>query len=62
MVPVKLPRVAKKKLKIVVMALQCDRCRYKWVSRSAKDPKECPACKSRYWNKARVRKRPKRVK
>jgi predicted Zn-ribbon and HTH transcriptional regulator len=34
-------------------ARKCKRCGYAWVSRTA-TPRECPQCKSRLWNKARV--------
>lgn len=39
------------------MALQihkCNRCDWEWVSRGGvKEPKECPHCKNKYWNKKR---------
>lgn len=32
--------------------LQCERCHYCWFPRTpGSKPRECPACKSRYWNK-----------
>lgn len=31
--------------------LTCKKCGYKWAARTL-EPKQCPACKSRYWNKA----------
>jgi len=31
------------------MKLKCLKCGYEWESRK-ENPKECPACKSRYWN------------
>ncbi len=38
--------------------LRCNRCGYEWYPRAPKLPGTCPnkACKSPYWNKARVRK------
>ena len=30
----------------------CQRCDYTWTAR-AKEPKECPKCKSRLWNVSR---------
>ena len=30
---------------------KCQRCAYEWVQRIEKKPLQCPACKSRYWNK-----------
>lgn len=37
---------------------KCNRCFYRWMPRrEGYVPKECPGCKSRYWNKRRVRKR-----
>ncbi len=34
----------------------CNRCGHEWYPRSEKEPKNCPHCKSPYWNKERVRK------
>jgi uncharacterized OB-fold protein len=33
----------------------CNRCGHTWVPRENEEPKVCPACKSPYWNKERVR-------
>ncbi|MEM4097973.1 MAG: hypothetical protein QXS81_04735 [Candidatus Micrarchaeaceae archaeon] len=33
---------------------KCKRCNYEWASRREKEPKECPRCKTRYWNVDRV--------
>ena len=36
------------------MKLTCKRCGYSWEARKdPKDIRECPACKSRYWNRAK---------
>ena len=32
---------------------QCLRCGHEWLPRTATVPKQCPACKSRYWNEKR---------
>lgn len=35
----------------------CERCDHRWLPNSltaAEDPKVCPKCKSRYWNKPRM--------
>lgn len=29
--------------------LRCAKCGYEWTPRSERTPKECPQCKSRYW-------------
>lgn len=34
--------------------LTCNRCGHVWFPRSEKLPVECPACKSRYWDKERI--------
>jgi len=28
----------------------CERCKHEWVSRSEREPRVCPRCKSPYWN------------
>ena len=33
---------------------ECSRCDYAWYGKP--EPVRCPACKSQYWNKPRVRK------
>lgn len=30
---------------------ECKRCSWKWYPRGEKTPRECPKCKSYYWNK-----------
>ncbi len=30
---------------------KCVKCGYEWISRLETKPKECPDCKSRYWEK-----------
>jgi hypothetical protein len=39
------------------MLLECNRCRHQWLKRTRTVPRQCPACKSTYWNKPRTRKR-----
>ena len=40
--------------KIKLDALQCERCRHKWLPvDAAKAPKVCPKCKSPYWDRPR---------
>ena len=34
----------------------CLRCGYLWTSLGSKPPSKCSRCKSRYWNRPRVRK------
>lgn len=34
--------------------LKCKRCGNDWVPRMTKLPRNCPKCKSPYWNKPRV--------
>jgi len=34
---------------------KCQKCGYEWQSR-VENPKECPDCKSRHWNKEKERK------
>lgn len=29
--------------------LRCAKCGYEWQQRGERAPKECPQCKSRYW-------------
>jgi predicted Zn-ribbon and HTH transcriptional regulator len=38
------------------LMLQCNRCRHKWLRRSLTPPKQCPRCKTAFWDKPRVRK------
>jgi len=38
---------------------ECNRCHHKWFKRKKSEPILCPACKSPYWNKERVREVPK---
>ena len=33
----------------------CNRCQFNWLPNSTRIPKQCPACRSPYWNKPRVR-------
>lgn len=32
---------------------KCGRCEYEWTPRISRLPKECPQCKSRYWQQER---------
>ena len=34
-----------------MLKCKCGRCGHKWITRSKKEPKVCPKCKSPYWNK-----------
>ena len=37
---------------------KCGRCGFEWIPRKeGKAPKQCPKCRSAYWNKPRVRHR-----
>ena len=38
-----------------IRIVECNRCNHKWATK--REPKNCPSCKSPYWNKERVRKR-----
>lgn len=38
---------------IMIMKCRCAKCGYDWKARAAV-PKECPACKSRNWNRRKV--------
>lgn len=42
---------------ITVMGFRCDRCGHEWIPRRDPDeePRACPKCKSRYWNKPRTK-------
>ena len=31
----------------------CQKCDYKWLSRTAEKPKACPSCKSYTWDKVK---------
>ena len=33
--------------------LNCSKCGYRWEQRGEDKPKECPDCKSRYWDAAK---------
>jgi hypothetical protein len=45
------------KVKKTVWLWKCERCDNEWLPRDADvEPKQCPACKSPYWNKPRQRK------
>lgn len=35
---------------------RCNRCGHRWLIRNLKEPKQCPKCKSKQWNRERVRK------
>lgn len=39
--------------KPTVTQLKCLRCSHEWLPRSTDLPKNCPVCKSPYWNKPR---------
>jgi predicted Zn-ribbon and HTH transcriptional regulator len=38
------------------LILQCKRCSHRWLRRTLTPPKQCPACKTTFWNQPRVRK------
>jgi DNA-directed RNA polymerase subunit RPC12/RpoP len=38
-----------------LQSLKCLRCGYEWVPKSLNDPRQCPKCNSRYWNKPKVK-------
>jgi primosomal protein N' len=38
----------------VIEMLECKRCGNKWEPRIKKSPKQCPKCKSPYWNQKRL--------
>jgi hypothetical protein len=42
-------------LNLQALMLECSRCRHCWLRRTASEPKFCPGCKTRLWNKDRVR-------
>lgn len=42
-------------LRLSLPRLSCNRCGHTWSQRKADLPKNCPGCKSPYWNKDRVR-------
>src|SRR4029434_4816660 len=44
--------------KTILAALthHCRRCEHTWLRRAAYDPRQCPKCKTKFWNKPRVRK------
>jgi len=37
--------------RIKLLGYKCYRCRYEWLPRSKRIPKQCPGCKSIWWNK-----------
>jgi len=39
----------------MIKIVKCNRCQHEWPTKQ-KEPKWCPACKSPYWNRKRVRK------
>ena len=47
-------------IKITMEGFLCERCGYKWIPRNKEEnPRECPKCKSPYWDKS---KKPKKAK
>jgi len=46
------------KVKITVDGYKCERCGHEWIPRPGGSdyPKNCPACKSPYWDKPRMKK------
>ena len=45
--------------RILIEGFQCERCSYRWAPRQGTtvEPKVCPKCKSRFWNKPRQKSR-----
>ncbi len=43
---------------IIMVRNKCGRCGYSWIPRIEGRVKECPKCKSLYWDKERERDRP----
>jgi len=43
--------------KIDIPYLKCTRCKHKWVPRKPQPPKECPKCRSPYWDRPIERKK-----
>jgi hypothetical protein len=43
------------KQRLAALQLVCNRCGHRWVMRTI-EPKQCPACRSPYWNQERTRK------
>ena len=37
-----------------MVVLECVRCGHRWIPQ-VKSPKQCPKCRSRYWNKGYTR-------
>ena len=38
---------------VIIKPWACQRCEYTWIPRTVNVPKQCPGCKSLYWNKPR---------
>jgi DNA-directed RNA polymerase subunit RPC12/RpoP len=48
--------VSIRRIHIVVLRCKCGRCEHEWdVPQAEGEPGRCASCKSRYWNKPRVR-------
>lgn len=48
------------KASLQVNAWKCGRCGHEWIPQIVREPKRCPKCKSPYWNRPRMRPRPRR--
>ena len=46
---------AKEDEDVVLRPLQCNRCSHEWWPRKLETPLACPGCRSKYWNKPRMR-------
>lgn len=44
-----------KKVKIICDGFECERCGYQWIPRNKTIPKNCPKCKSPYWDKLKTK-------
>jgi hypothetical protein len=47
---------------ITFYELTCERCGYKWIPETSKEPGYCASCNSPYWNKPRKNKKKQPVK
>ena len=44
--------------KLSVLKLTCSRCGHEWIPRQEEAPRQCPGCKSPYYDRPRVRPKP----
>ena len=43
--------------KVMILGFRCLRCGHEWLPRVEEQPRQCPRCKSPYWDKERKEKR-----